>query len=288
MKENNEVFKASITGMIGASHSARKNLDVVYQDKVDSAELNRFPANAFTIIILDKCEVGECITDVKNYSLNSRQLFVHLPKREYIWKLAPDSLGRRLIVNDSILETFSPTLRHTFSPSANYQMIQLDDEAYRRFSSEFSSVRNEIHSDTVFPELINARVRVLALMINLWMEHTYGVSALADPNNLAFRFQTLVEKNYKNHKKVSFYADELCITANYLGVICRKQYKMSALGFIRQRVVLEAKKLLHSSVKSIKEIAFELGFKDISYFTYFFRSLTTYTPKEYRSIMERS
>ncbi|MBO9693747.1 AraC family transcriptional regulator [Chryseobacterium sp.] len=266
----------------------KKDIDVIYQDEISSSELNRFPDNSFTIIILDECKEGNCTTDIGTYALNSRQLFVHLPKRKYIWNLPLQASGRRLIINDSILETFSPTLKHTFSPHSAYEMIPSNGEAYEKFSMEFDAIRKEIHSEIVFPELINARVRLLALMINLWIEQVYGKSALNDHNNPVFRFHELVETYYKTQKGVAFYAEELCITPNYLGVLCRKQYKISPLEFIRQRVLLEAKKLLHSSDKSIKEIAFELGFNNFSHFSYFFRSLTGWTPKNYRMTMGKS
>lgn len=263
-------------------------VDVIYQDEISSSELNNFPENSFTIVILDECRDGECITDINTYDLNSRQLFIHLPQKEYIWKLPADVSGRRLIVQDSILETFSPTLKHTFSLHSKYEMIEPNDEAYDKLSAEFSAIRKEIYSEVIFPELINARVRLLALMINLWVEEIYGKSVLNHHDNLAFRFHSLVQKYYKTQKNVSFYAQELCITPNYLGVISRKQYKISPLEFIRERVLLEAKKLLHSSGKSIKEIAYELGFRNLSHFSYFFRSQTGMTPKNYRTAMSRS
>ncbi|WP_172276562.1 helix-turn-helix domain-containing protein [Chryseobacterium sp. LAM-KRS1] len=265
-----------------------KDVYVVYQDTISSSELNRFPDHSFTIILLDDCEKGNCVTDIDTYILNSRQLFVHLPNRKYIWDLPSNASGRRLIINDSILETFSPTLKHTFSPHSTYEMIQSNEEAYEKFSMEFDAIRKEIHSEMVFPELINARVRLLALMINLWIEQMYGKSALSDHNNPAFRFHELVETYYKTQKSVAFYAEKLCITPNYLGVLCRKQYKISPLEFIKQRIVLEAKKLLHSSNKSIKEIVFELGFNNFSHFSYFFRTQTGWTPKNYRITMDKS
>ncbi|MBM7420257.1 MULTISPECIES: helix-turn-helix domain-containing protein [Chryseobacterium] len=271
-----------------AQNEDKKKIDAIYQDKISSSELNHFPDNAFTIIILDDCNDGECITDINQYTLNSKQLFIHLPKREYLWKLPSGASGRRLIINDSILETFSPTLKHTFSSQSTYEMIQTNDETYDKFSAEFNAIRKEIHSEMIFPELINARVRLLALMINLWVEEIYGKSVLVHHNNLAFRFHSLLQNYYKTEKSVSFYAKELCITPNYLGVICRKQYKISPLEFIKERIILEAKKLLHSSDKSIKEIAFELGFQNFSHFSYFFRTQTGMTPKNYRSVMDKS
>lgn len=210
------------------------NINVVYQDSITSSELNNFPDHSFTIIIIDECEDGECITDINSYTLKSKQLFIHLPGKVYNWKLSPNTLGRRLIVSDIILETFSSTLKHTYSPLNRHEMISPDNEIYQKLSAEFSAIRKEINSEPVFPELIDARVRLLTLMINLWMEHIYGNSALVNTNNLAFRFHMLVDKYYKSQKNVAFYADELCITSNYLGVLCRKQYKNHLLHLLRK------------------------------------------------------
>nr|WP_315027666.1 helix-turn-helix domain-containing protein [uncultured Chryseobacterium sp.] len=265
-----------------------KGIDVVFQDEINAESLNYFPENSFTIILLDECNHGKCFTGFNIYDLTSRQLFIHLPKREYKWNLPLGTVGRRLIIKDSILKTFSPTLKFTFSSYSKFEMIKPDDETYQRFNIEFNAIRKEILADHVFPELINARVRLLALIINLWVEHTYGDKALNTPDNLAFRFHMLVDKNFKNWKNVSLYAKELCITANYLGVICRKQYRISPLEFIKERIILEAKNLLHSSDKSIKEIAFELGFQNFSHFSYLFRIKTGLTPKAYRKRLENT
>lgn len=78
----------------------------------------------------------------------------------YNWKLSPNTLGRRLIVSDIILETFSPTLKHTYSPLNRHEMISPDDEIYQKLSAEFSAIRKEINSEPVFSELIDARVRL--------------------------------------------------------------------------------------------------------------------------------
>ncbi|MCJ7935766.1 MAG: helix-turn-helix domain-containing protein [Chryseobacterium sp.] len=265
-----------------------KGIDVVFQDGVSAESLNYFPENSFTIILLDECDRGKCITELNTYDLKARQLFIHLPRRAYKWSLPPETLGRRLIINDAILKTFSPTLTYTFSSYSKYEMINPDDETYHRFSIEFNAIRKEILAEVVFPELINARVRLLALIINLWVEHAYGKKALNTPDNFAFRFHMLVDKYYKTQKNVAFYAKELCITPNYLGVICRKQYKISPLEFIKERIILEAKNLLHSSDKSIKEIAFELGFQNFSHFSYLFRIKTGLTPKVYRKKLENT
>ncbi|ASW73921.1 AraC family transcriptional regulator [Chryseobacterium piperi] len=286
MSENKDIFDAS-PFIPNLSSDQAQRLYVVYQDIVSSSELNIFPDNSFTIILLDEGE-GTCITDTNKYHLKPKQLFIHLPRRKFVWSLSPNSKGRRLIIKDSIIETFSPPLKQTFSSFNQCEMIHPNDETYEKFSAEFLTIKKELLSEVVFPELLNARVRLIALMVNLWIQHLYGDSALADPESLAFKFHSLVDRHFKTQKSIGFYAEELCITPNYLGIVCRKNYKMSPLEFIKERTLLEAKRLLYSSDKSIKEIAFELGFQNFSYFSYFFRSRTKLTPKAYREMLKKS
>jgi hypothetical protein len=57
----------------------------------------------------------------------------------------------------------------------------------------------------MFSELINARVRLLALIINLWVVYAYGNSGIATGGtNFAFKFHLLVDKYYKTQKVLHF------------------------------------------------------------------------------------
>jgi hypothetical protein len=75
-----------------------EKINVVFQSKIGPDILNDFPDNAFTIILLDKCDSGNCVTDLNKYSLKSKQLFIHLPKRVYKWDFSLDILEEDLLL----------------------------------------------------------------------------------------------------------------------------------------------------------------------------------------------
>lgn len=85
------------------------------------------------------------------------------------------------------------------------------------------------------------------------------------------KFSLLLEENFKEEHKVSFYAAVLNKSpktlSNVFGLL--KQQAPSAL--IRDRLVLEAKRYLHYTEKSAKEIAYELGFESPAHFSRFFK-----------------
>ena len=82
-----------------------------------------------------------------------------------------------------------------------------------------------------------------------------------------------LEKKFKEKKMVADYAAELFITPNYLNGIIKKITGFSAGYHIRQRVVLEAKRLGRYSDAGMKEIAYSLGFEDSSHFSKFFKAV---------------
>jgi AraC-like DNA-binding protein len=102
------------------------------------------------------------------------------------------------------------------------------------------------------------------------------------PYDFLFTFQELIEENFMTLKTPREYASKMNITPNYLNALCRKKSGKSAGELIRQRILLEAKRLLAHSKLSISEIAFQLGFEDNSYFGRYFRKYTRLTPGEFR------
>jgi AraC family transcriptional activator of pobA len=96
------------------------------------------------------------------------------------------------------------------------------------------------------------------------------------------KFLNLIEKNVSILKFPREYAELLYVTPNHLNAICKELLGKSAGGMIRDRVVLEAKRLMINLDLSISEIAYELNFRDNSYFSKFFKKYTGITPEEFR------
>jgi AraC family transcriptional activator of pobA len=96
-------------------------------------------------------------------------------------------------------------------------------------------------------------------------------------------FIRLVEEHYSEHWPVSQYAERLGITPPHLNSICRKISQHSALEIVHQRLLLEAKRSLIYTGRSIAEIAYQLGFSDPSHFTRFFKKKSGENPRAFRN-----
>jgi AraC-like DNA-binding protein len=92
----------------------------------------------------------------------------------------------------------------------------------------------------------------------------------------------LIEKNYTRIKLPKEYAELLYITPNHLNALCNDVLGIPAGEVIRNRVILEAKRMLVNRDMTVQEIADHLNFADNSYFTKFFKKQVSMTPEEFR------
>lgn len=100
---------------------------------------------------------------------------------------------------------------------------------------------------------------------------------------LTLQFHLLLKEYCRTRHNVGFYADKLCITAGYLNKIVKQVTGRTAKNLIEQMIVIEIKKQLQNKEGTLLEIAEQLGFRDLSSFSAFFKTHTSVAPSEYRS-----
>ncbi|HWV67098.1 helix-turn-helix domain-containing protein, partial [Chitinophaga sp.] len=96
-------------------------------------------------------------------------------------------------------------------------------------------------------------------------------------------FHEILERNYTTIKRPAAYAEKLNISTHYLNECVKNTTGHSVSHHIQQRVILEAKRLLYHSGKSVKEIAIELGYDDYPYFSRLFTKVTGITALAFRN-----
>ncbi|OOV17595.1 AraC family transcriptional regulator [Flavobacterium sp. LM4] len=96
------------------------------------------------------------------------------------------------------------------------------------------------------------------------------------------KFIKLLEKNFKQQRKVQFYSDTLHMTAGHLSKILKEVSGRTTGELIDAAIITEACILLANPTLSISEISDELNFSDQSFFGKFFKKHTRLSPSEYR------
>ncbi|MGM9797529.1 MAG: helix-turn-helix domain-containing protein [Parabacteroides sp.] len=96
------------------------------------------------------------------------------------------------------------------------------------------------------------------------------------------RFVQLVVENYTKQHSVSFYAEQLSLSLPHFCTTIKKAIGLTPLEIISSILIMDAKAQLRETTMSVKEIAYSLGFTNLSFFNKYFRQHTGMTPREYR------
>lgn len=96
------------------------------------------------------------------------------------------------------------------------------------------------------------------------------------------KFVQLINETHPKRREVKFYAQQLFISPKYLSVICKRLTGKTASELISSMVVKDIQNMLYLSDKSIKEIAIELGFDNLSFFGKFVKRELGMSPKTLR------
>lgn len=231
---------------------------------------------------------GSQTIDFEQVPVKANQIYFMIPGQVHNWSFEGDVDG--YIVN------FSVPYFQSFLVKANYvdefaffagvvkdSVYDIPEGKQEQLINLFETLIAE--SETKQPlQDDSIRALLLQVFINVARLKTDAVHASLPTYNytLLRNFQKLIEQNYKLIKLPKQYAELLYITPNHLNALCNDVLGMPAGEVIRNRVALEAKRLLINQDLTITEIANDLNFVDNSYFTKFFKKQAGVTPEEFR------
>ncbi len=100
--------------------------------------------------------------------------------------------------------------------------------------------------------------------------------------NLEQHVRELVNSKADTQLRVQDYADKQALHASYLSSVIRSKTGKTIVAWIADKMVAEAKVMLHDPDLSIKEIALRLGFLETPHFSNYFKKHAALSPVEYR------
>ncbi|MEM9707257.1 MAG: helix-turn-helix domain-containing protein [Pseudomonadota bacterium] len=228
------------------------------------------------------------IGDVQHTSTDGMILVVPPGVVHGFW-FSEDVVGDVLSIR---LEDVSEELRLQFSGFENTTHTILD----RSETSHFSKVNSLFQQlgeayQSISPtraEILIATVKLITLYIQSDRQARTSLNSntaefpRGRQDILAELFCNCVEKSFRRKWSVNDYARDAGTSASHLSRVCRTVLGASPNELVRQRRVLEAKRLLEYSALSMSEIAYRCGFRDTAYFSRTFKKLTGLSPLDYR------
>lgn len=207
-------------------------------------------------------------------------------------RFAPDSAVQAEVVqfhaNFLCVETFHAEVGCSgilFNDPYGIPVVQLDGPAKSEVTTLFQRIREEhAERDLAFSEVMLAHLKVV--LVHATRLKT-GQAASCGPgidlrHPVLAELRELIEQNYQTLHSPADYARRLHVTAKTLGRIVREHLGTTLTDLIRNRILIHAKWQLLHTLKPVKEIAREVGFKDELYFSRLFKKATGYSPTFFR------
>lgn len=144
---------------------------------------------------------------------------------------------------------------------------------------EISERKTEILHSTLLKDSCNLLVSLIA---SQYLAESQPINILPRFEIVTKAFKAILEKNFITAKRPSEYAQKLNISTPYLNECVKKTTGHSVSEIIHQRIILEAKRFLYHTDKSVKEISTELGYEDYPYFCRLFTKTAGLTALEFR------
>jgi len=167
-----------------------------------------------------------------------------------------------------------------FRPDREGAALLLTRSEKRGFLDVFARMEGEIRSLTRdAPEALRALLYEMLVRLDRYYGARHEEAADAPrPSAPVDRFLALVERDFARHRRLRDYAVDLGLSPGHLTALCRSALGASAGAVIRNRLALEARRLLLYSGQGAAEVGYALGFDDPAYFARFVKRETGRAP----------
>jgi AraC family transcriptional regulator, transcriptional activator of pobA len=155
-------------------------------------------------------------------------------------------------------------------------IIQMKEEVQKKELAQYELLVSILKIFMIHASRIKMQQRVSPEIAFTDQEHPFILQNLKDA----------IDAHFREKHSASEYAEVLNISPKSLAKITKTHLNKTLTDLISERIILEAKRDLYTTNKSVKEIAYDLGFKDEYHFSRYFRNNTSVSPQVYRKSLK--
>lgn len=269
-----------------------------YKDFVKESALKNTPhRHNYYMVFFCTAGKGKKLIDFKLFDIKPGMIFTMFPGQIHAW-LEDESLEGYLIF---FIDSFFNMRYHNnmlidfpfFNSAFSMPFVALSPELSTHKEALFECMLNEFKKkDRDHLKVLRSYLNIILIEIKRLFDTQTTHWQKQDKNGylIVNNFEQLINEYYKTKHKVRDYAELLLLTPNYLNAVCNKIIGRPAGELIRNRIMLEAKRLLLHENMTVAEIGMEVGFDDNSYFCRFFKKYEGTSPEKFRKnyLLERN
>jgi AraC-like DNA-binding protein len=240
----------------------------------------------YFLVVLFLDGAGVHSIDGIEYPIHKNQLHFLFPGQHHHWETDAQTRALQIVVGKELFLEFSSINELLFIKNNFHPIFRFNADKFKAVHNEMTAIKTDLELlkiDAKWRSILQMRMNIISSIMKREAEHHIEKATLSNLNATIKKYWSLLDDHFKEQKEVTWYADRLYVTANYLNILCKRNLNTTASELILQRITQEAKQLLRFSTMSIKEISFDLGFGSASSFSVFFRKKSGFSPTEYRS-----
>lgn len=289
------------TTACGTEEEFRKKLeeltseDLAVFDELGSVPIRNFHSDTFILLICLEGK-GTCKLEGRTFEVNKHDLVIGHPNMFVENAMVSlDFKCKGIVVSPAFFEsifflggnTWEAMLALRKQPILHLSKDEISHSLFNHsvIAHKLSETQLPHHKESLkllLHSMIYELYDTLSPKLNL-DDKGYDYSA---SEQLFRRFSKLLAEESPRRQEVGYYADRLCVTRKYLSSVCKQESGKTASALINGITINYIKQTLLSTDKTIKEIAFETGFNNLSFFGKYVRRELGLSPREYRQRKE--
>lgn len=258
----------------------------------DNSFFDHIQRNNYFSLIWVKEGNGKVKADFTEYDFSKNSLFAFAPYQPYMFTI--DKLIKGIAIH--FHSDFFCIHKHHKEVACNgvlynnvYQppFVKVDGTSAATFEMLCEQIKTEMQNPALAQyELLVSYLKIFLITASRLktQQHTGAAEELKDSKEpfILQKLKDAIEENFKTKHSPADYAEMLHITPKALAKITKNYFNKTLSSIINERIIIEAKRELYLTKKSIKEIAYELGYEDEFYFSRFFKVNAEVSPQLYR------
>ncbi|MEQ9102718.1 MAG: helix-turn-helix transcriptional regulator [Imperialibacter sp.] len=240
--------------------------------------------NFFFVLAVSQGE-GVHEIDFTPYQVSGRSVFFLRPGQVHRLQLKMGSTGYLMEFDQEFCGSKDQAAAQRLRKASGKNFCQLEASRFEKLNSILANIFEEYTSkQDGYLDIIKASLEILCIEYN---RQSPAPNQLTNNGNLYMqeRFEellALLEAHISQVKQASQYADMLNLSPYQLNAITKASVGKTVTNLIDDQVILESKRYLLATPNQVKDIAWDLGYEDVSYFIRFFKKRTGMSPDAFR------
>ncbi|MEM9919399.1 MAG: AraC family transcriptional regulator [Bacteroidota bacterium] len=263
-----------------------QNFDIKnFQDLLSKGDMvQKTHRHDFFLLMAFEIGIGQHTVDFKEYKLGPYTIFLLRPGQVHSLNLKAKSKGFLIGFTADFFQTDQAENIQNLRRLSRNIYFTFEEKTYAKINDLIHSIFEEFNNkQSQYAKVIESYLSILLMKLERNQNQTEQ-----EPKNTFLldqldKFSALLEKHIHQYKKVSDYAALMNISSFQLNKITKTTLGKTCSTVINEQVVLEAKRNLLATPSQVKEIAYHLGFEDVSYFIRFFKKQVGITPIAFRT-----